>query len=110
MILTDLTQAHQGGFRTQRYKRTGIPRRYLVPKICEAFKNNDTLEVDFDGMVGLGSTFWEESFGGLVREHEMNPDEVLNTIEFLTENRLLNVCIELSKDFIKEERYRAKSR
>ena len=74
----------------------------LYPKICEAIKNKETLKVDFTDMLNLSSAFLEESFGGLVREHGMNRDEVLKTIEFLSENRLLNVYIELSRDFIEE--------
>ena len=73
----------------------------LYPKICEAIKNKDTLEVDFKDMVRLGSTFLEESFGGLVREHGMNPDEVLKTIKFLP-GRNLHLWVELTEEYIQE--------
>ena len=73
----------------------------LYPKICEAIKNKDTLEVDFKYMVRLGSTFLEESFGGLVREHGMNPDEVLKTIKFL-QGRNLHLWVELTEEYIQE--------
>ena len=32
-----------------------------------ALRANDTLEVDLDGVVGYGSSFLDEAFGGLVR-------------------------------------------
>ena len=73
----------------------------LYPKICEALKNKDTLEVDLKGMLGLGSTFLEESFGGLVREHGMNPDEILKTIKFLPGNNL-DLWVELTQEYIQE--------
>ena len=37
---------------------------YLVPAILE----NDEICVDFDGVFGYGSSFFEEAFGGLVRK------------------------------------------
>ena len=73
----------------------------LYPKICEAIKNKEILEVDFKDMVGLGSTFLEESFGGLVREHGMNPDEVLKTIKFLP-GKNLGAYVELTQEHIQE--------
>ena len=74
----------------------------LYPRVCEAIKNKETLEVDFTNMLNLSSAFLEESFGGLVRIHELYRDEVLNTIEFISENRLLRTSLELSRDFIEE--------
>lgn len=38
--------------------------RHLVP----ALRSNDQVTVDFDGTDGMGSSFLEEAFGGLVRE------------------------------------------
>lgn len=42
--------------------------RVLIPKVREAIKHKDTLEVDLDGTYGLGPSFLEEAFGGLVRK------------------------------------------
>ena len=40
----------------------------LYPKFIECQKNNEELIVDLDGGYGYGSSFLEESFGGLVRK------------------------------------------
>jgi hypothetical protein len=39
----------------------------LAPKIKEVISSESTLEVDLDGTAGYGTSFLEESFGGLVR-------------------------------------------
>jgi hypothetical protein len=42
---------------------------FLVPNL----KSDDSiLEVDLDGTMGYGSSFLEEAFGGLVREHRLD--------------------------------------
>ena len=91
------------GFRSESNKSGQAFREdILYPKICEAIKNKETLKVGFTDMLSLISGFLEESFGGLVREHGMKPDEVLKTIEFLSKNNLLGLYIELSKEYIQE--------
>jgi len=40
----------------------------LYPKFIEAENNKEELIVDLDGGYGYGSSFLEESFGGLVRK------------------------------------------
>lgn len=40
----------------------------LIPRVKEAIENDDTLEIDLDGTYGLGPSFLEEAFGGLIRE------------------------------------------
>ena len=92
-----------GRFRTES-KKSGEAFReeILYPKVCEAIKNKETLKVDFTDMLNLSAAFLEESFGGLVRIHELDRDEVLKTIEFISEDRLLVTYLELSRDFIEE--------
>ena len=92
-----------GRFRTES-KKSGEAFReeILYPKVCEAIKNKETLQVDFTDMLNLSAAFLEESFGGLVRIHELDRDEVLKTIEFISEDRLLVTYLELSRDFIEE--------
>ena len=92
-----------GRFRTES-KKSGEAFReeILYPRVCEAIKNKETLQVDFTNMLNLSAAFLEESFGGLVRIHELDRDEVLKTIEFISENRLHSVYLELSRDFVEE--------
>ena len=42
--------------------------KILYPKFIEAMDNGEELIVDLDGGYGYGSSFLEESFGGLVRK------------------------------------------
>ena len=46
--------------------------KLLVPKIKEAIKSNDKLDVSFDGMAGCSSSFLEEAFGGLYRSENFD--------------------------------------
>ena len=39
----------------------------LLGKYREAKEKNTTLQVDFDGCYGFGTSFLEEAFGGMVR-------------------------------------------
>lgn len=41
----------------------------LIQKYEEAEKKNESLEIDFDGCYGFGTSFLEEAFGGLVRKY-----------------------------------------
>jgi hypothetical protein len=41
----------------------------LISKYLEAEKQNDILEINFDGCYGFGTSFLEEAFGGMVRKH-----------------------------------------
>lgn len=41
----------------------------LLEKYEEAEQGNTLLEVDFDGCYGVGTSFLEEAFGGLVRKY-----------------------------------------
>lgn len=43
--------------------------RFRVDILVPALKESDQVEVDLDGTLGLGSSFLDEAFGGLVREH-----------------------------------------
>jgi len=46
--------------------------KYLWP----AFQQDKDLVVDLDDVAGYGSSFLEEAFGGLIREHELKKSDV----------------------------------
>ena len=52
----------QGSNSGQKFRDT-----ILYPKFLEAIEKNETLTVNLDGGYGYGSSFLEETFGGLVR-------------------------------------------
>ena len=74
----------------------------LYPKICKALNNNDTLEVDFTGVLNLSCGFLEEAFGGLVREHGMDNQEVANVLKLTANNNHMGLYIDLAKQYIDE--------
>lgn len=58
--------------------------KILLPKIKEAISKGEKLVVDLDGTAGLGTSFLEESFGGLIREDRMDYSQVINTLVLLS--------------------------
>jgi hypothetical protein len=44
----------------------------LFPKVKEAIAKRCTLTIDLDGASGYGTSFLEESFGGLIRENKLD--------------------------------------
>lgn len=69
----------EGDFSGQEF-RTNI----LLPKLKEAINNHEELIVDLDGTAGLGTSFLEESFGGLIREDHMEYKDIMKTLKFIS--------------------------
>jgi hypothetical protein len=69
---------HEGPFSGEQFRE-----EVLVPKFKEALQAKTTLHVDLDGTAGYGTSFLEESFGGLARIY--SPDLVLKHIELKSE-------------------------
>lgn len=57
----------------------------LVPKLREAIRRKELLEIDLDGTAGIGTSFLEESFGGLIRENKIPYEEIISTLNFISE-------------------------
>jgi hypothetical protein len=55
----------------------------LEPRFLEAQKKGDIILIDLDGGYGYGTSFLEESFGGLARIHGV--ESVLRTLRFKSE-------------------------
>ena len=88
-ICDDFSEA-PGGRYIQEGEHSGEEFRdnILLPKFEEAEKNNEMLEIDFDGGFGFGTSFLEEAFGGLVREHHKK--NVLKVIKIIsTEDEMI---------------------
>lgn len=56
----------------------------LLPKLKEAVEKKMKLEIDLDGTAGLGTSFLEESFGGLIRVDKMDYKVIIDTISFIS--------------------------
>lgn len=56
--------------------------KILKPKFDEALENRKKLTINLDGTLGYGTSFLEESFGGLARLYD--PKKVLENIEIIS--------------------------
>lgn len=54
--------------------------KFLCPMLKDAIEKKEKLEVDLDGTAGLGTSFLEESFGGLIRIDKINYQDIIDTI------------------------------
>lgn len=60
-----------GKYSAERFKK-----EILLP----ALKEYATVEIDFEGIAGVGSSFLEETFGGLIRDNGFSADEIYKRI------------------------------
>ena len=71
---------HEGNHSGQEF-RTKI----LLPKLREAMVKKEKLCIILDGTAGLGASFLEEAFGGLIREDKIPYEELQSIIELVSE-------------------------
>ena len=67
----------EGPFSGQEFRK-----KFLLPKLKKAIDAGVNLLIDFDGSAGYGSSFLEESFGGLIREEGMSYETINKILEF----------------------------
>lgn len=69
-----------------RYKEYGgdTGEEFRDDVLYPALKNDDSVVVNLDGVIGYGSSFLEEAFGGLVREHHLTLEELKKKLQFTT--------------------------
>ena len=99
-VVNDFTDTPGARYKSQgSYSGEEFRNEILYPKFKEALKENKVLTVDLDGGYGYGSSFLEESFGGLVRKlkKEKNPNykKVLDIIIVSNDNKTWNDKIKL---------------
>ena len=92
-IVRDFTDTPGARYKTQgSYSGEEFRDTILYPKFIEALKNDKTLTVILDGGYGYGSSFLEESFGGLVRklkkEKNNSYKKVLDIVIVSNDNKL----------------------
>lgn len=79
--------------------------KILYPKFIEAINKNEELSIDLDGGYGYGSSFLEETFGGLVRrlkkEKNDNYKKVSQIIKIKSNDN--NTWIEKINQYIENE-------
>lgn len=57
---------------------------FLYPALTE----NDDVEINLDDTLGLGSSFLEEAFGGLIRERDMSLRELQEKLHIISSRSL----------------------
>lgn len=62
----------------------------LVPRLKS---DGSTVEVDLDGTMGYGSSFLEEAFGGLVREHRFDLKTLNKCLKFQDSRKIYEKII-----------------
>ena len=88
----------QGSNSGQKFRDT-----ILYPKFIETIEKNETLIVNLDGGYGYGSSFLEETFGGLVRRlKKENNDNYKRVSEIVIISNDNKTWIEKIKGYIKE--------
>jgi hypothetical protein len=69
-----------------RYNRQGPYSGELFrEEIVKWLKQYDQLFIDLDGTSGMGSSFLDEPFGGLIRKEKMSAEDVRRRIRFKSE-------------------------
>lgn len=71
---------HEGAFPGEDFRE-----KHLYPEISDAIKSGEKLEIDLDGTAGLGTSFLEESFGGLIRTNKLSYNDIIKTLIFISE-------------------------
>ena len=77
----------------------------LEPRYKECKENNKKLTINFDGGYGYGTSFLEESFGGLVRKG-YSSEELLKNIELISEEEpeLIDKVVKYIKEAVYEKK------
>ena len=93
-----------------RYKKDGTKsgeefrEEILLPRVRQAVQERTILQIDFDGLKAIHSSFFDESFGGIVRAGEMSAEDLLKILEFTPEKSYYDIYIDKTKKYINEAR------
>ena len=78
----------------------------LRPKINQAIAKGEVLEIDVSDMTGLNSSFFEESFGGLVCVGKLSAEQILKVLRFPPGDAYMAYYLKHLKKCIEEEEKR----
>lgn len=78
----------------------------LFAKVSEAIEKGFPFEVNLDGTAGYGTSFLEESFGGLIRIHGLSYEKIIDqmTLISIEEDYLIDDVNEYLKDAYEESK------
>lgn len=68
--------------------------------LLPALEEYEILEINLDGTAGYGSSFLDEAFAGIVREHNFAPEKLLQALRFISkeEPELVDEILAYIKD------------
>jgi len=80
--------------------------KYLEPLVKKAIEGNAVLLINLDGTAGYGTSFLEESFGGLIRINRYALDDLLTHLEILSDEEpyLIEDILQYLKDSANESK------
>ncbi|UTC97552.1 STAS-like domain-containing protein [Treponema denticola] len=58
--------------------------KLLAQAVIDAIENEDEISVDLDGTAGFGTSFLEESFGGLIRENKLDYHKIIKYLKLIS--------------------------
>lgn len=98
-IADDFSSAPAGRFPDDGpYNGTRFRDEFLLP----ALRSGEDVVVSLDGVSGFGSSFLEEAFGGLVRVHHINRDDLLRRLTVSYSDSALVFYADSIVDFIQD--------
>lgn len=99
VVREDFSRFPAGRFRTDGpYSGQRFREDLLAPRITSALAKKTHVRVVLDGTRGYGSSFLEEAFGGLVRDHEFSARDLVQSLKLDTSDDSLRAEI---LDYIK---------
>lgn len=69
----------EGDFSGEVFRQT-----ILLPKIIKSIEEREKLIIRLDGTDGFGTSFLEESFGGLIRENHLKYEDIIQVLELIS--------------------------
>lgn len=90
----------EGKFSGEQFRK-----EFLLPRVREASDKKCYLTIDLDGTSGYGTSFLEESFGGLIREDNLSLATLDSVLQFVSQEEpdLLSEIREYMEDAEKEK-------
>lgn len=78
----------------------------LGPAIKDAIENDAILHIDLDGTAGYGTSFLEESFGGLIRHNNYTYSQIMPHLNFKSDEEpyLIEDILEYLRDADQERK------
>lgn len=103
--VAEYTRSPGGRFRSDGpYSGEWFREEILRPALATAIRQNEQLEVELDGTSGYGSSFLEESFGGLIRKRGVEPDIARRSLVITAKSRVFAPYKALAERYMRDAR------